>query len=253
MKGLDFMKEKIYTIPITEIFEEECFCPFCKLFKRLSEEEIKYAIGPAMMEPDYRAKTNELGFCREHIKELNSYPKALALSLVIDTHLDRISNVFDTEFKKEKKSLFKKSDFKEDIENYLEELNSFDSTCVICEKVNYTFLRYLDTFCFMIDKDKDFLSKVLESDGFCIPHYTAILNALKRNVSSTKFIELAEKLNALEKKKFSKYKSDVEAFIKSFDYHNAGKPLSVPSDTVLKSSYLLNGEFEKLNKKLDDI
>ena len=252
MEGFDFMKEKIYTIPITEIFEEKCFCPFCRLYERLSTEEVKYAIGPAMMEPDYRAKTNAMGFCKEHIKELNSYPKALALSLIFESHLDRIDAAFNKVPKPAKKSLFKK-DKNKDINEYLEEFVSFDGTCVICEKINHTFNRYLEIFCYMIDKDKDFLSTVLESDGFCLPHYTAILNTLKNNVGEKRFIELAEKLNELEKTKFLKYKEDISAFIKSFDYQNAGKPLTVPDDTVIKTSYLLNGEFEKLKKKLDDI
>jgi len=106
MEGFDFMKEKIYTIPITEIFEEKCFCPFCKLHERLSEEEIKYALGAAMMEPDYRARTNKLGFCREHMRELNALPKALAMSLVLDTHLDRVSEALEKKLDCSKKSFF---------------------------------------------------------------------------------------------------------------------------------------------------
>jgi hypothetical protein len=82
------MKEKIYTIPITEVFESPCFCPFCALEKRLNDEEVTYALGPAMMEPDYRILTNEKGFCQAHMKELNSLPKILPLALVQQSVLD---------------------------------------------------------------------------------------------------------------------------------------------------------------------
>lgn len=247
------MKEKIYTIPITEIFEEKCFCPFCQLHNRLSEEEIKYALGAAMMEPDYRAKTNKLGFCREHMRELNSLPKALAMSLVLDTHLDRVNEALDKKLDNSKKSFFNKSDIKGDIASFVEEFNSFNETCAICDKINYTFSRYMDTFIYMLEKNGDFLEKVLQSEGFCFPHYTMILNAAKENLSPDNFVSIISKLNSLQKEKYSKYKKDIKDFIESFDYKNAGKPSVAPGDTVIKTSYLLNGEFEKLKKKLDDI
>lgn len=249
MKGFDFVKEKIYTIPITEAFEEKCFCPFCKIYKKLSEEEVKYALGPAMMEPDYRAVTNIKGFCKEHIKELNSLPKALAMALVLESHLDKVGEALKSNPEKEK-GLMKNS---KNINSFINELNSFDGSCAICDKINHTFLRYIDTFIYMIDKNEDFLEKVLESDGFCMPHYTMILNSAKNNLSSKKFIEIVTKLNEKQYEKFFKYKSDVKMFIESFDYKNAGKKSDVPKDTNLKTSYFLNGEFEKPNKKLDDI
>ena len=35
------MKEKIYTIPITEALEADCSCPFCFLQKKLEDEAIR--------------------------------------------------------------------------------------------------------------------------------------------------------------------------------------------------------------------
>ena len=81
------MKEKIYTIPITEVFESPCFCPFCALEKRLNDEEVTYALGPAMMEPDHRVESNEKGYCRRHFEELFKRPNKLSLALVMDTYM----------------------------------------------------------------------------------------------------------------------------------------------------------------------
>ena len=55
------MKEKIYTIPVTEAFSEECECPLCVLHKKLEDENIDYILGPSLMEPDGRIETNEKG------------------------------------------------------------------------------------------------------------------------------------------------------------------------------------------------
>ena len=52
--------------------------------------------------------------------------------------------------------------------------------------------------------------------------------------------------------KYIRYDSYM-VFVESFDHRNAGKKCEAPSDTVIKSSYLLNGEFDKLPKKLGDV
>ena len=108
-------------------------------------------------------------------------------------------------------------------------------------------------FIYMIQKNPDFMEKVMESDGFCMPHYTMIINAAREKLSSDKFVSLIGRLNEKQIEKFSFYKENVGKFIESFDYKNAGKPSSVPGDTVIKTSYMLNGEFDKPQKKLDDI
>ena len=66
-------------------------------------------------------------------------------------------------------------------------------------------------------------------------------------------IRIIDKINKAQFKKFEKYEKDISEFIKSFDYNNAGKKEEAPKDTVLKSSYFLNGEFEKATKKLEDV
>ena len=56
------MKETIYTIPINEAFDTECSCAICAIENRIESEEIEYALGPAMMEPDFRIISNQKGF-----------------------------------------------------------------------------------------------------------------------------------------------------------------------------------------------
>jgi hypothetical protein len=64
------MKESIYTIPVNEAFEEyeseEKLCPFCRLYKKLQENELDLILGASMMDPDIRIKTNKTGFCSKH-------------------------------------------------------------------------------------------------------------------------------------------------------------------------------------------
>ena len=244
------MKEEIYTIPVNEVFSEECFCPFCKLYDRLEKEEIRYAVGPAMMETDYRKITNEKGFCKKHIKEVNALPKALALSLILESHFKKVKEALYKDFKPKKK-LFKKDSNK--IDEFIFDIAAFNHDCAICSKVERHFLRYIDTFIFMVKKDEEFLDKVSNGGGFCMPHYESVLYAARKKLSEKEFVRIIDKINKAQFKKFEKYEKDISEFIKSFDYNNAGKKEEAPKDTVLKSSYFLNGEFEKATKKLEDV
>ena len=61
--------EKIYTIPVNEAFDESGSCPFCRMKKKLEENEIELILGASMMEPDIRIQTNEKAFVQIILKK----------------------------------------------------------------------------------------------------------------------------------------------------------------------------------------
>ena len=44
------MEERIYTIPVNEAFESDDGCPFCRLYKKLENDELDLILGASMME-----------------------------------------------------------------------------------------------------------------------------------------------------------------------------------------------------------
>ena len=109
------MKEKIYTIPVNEAFDTDCECPLCTLSSKLEAEAVEYALGAAMMEPDYRIVSNEKGYCNNPYKMLLEKPNKLSLTLTMDTHYDEILKKITAlklsavEALSEKKGLFAKN------------------------------------------------------------------------------------------------------------------------------------------------
>src|SRR5690554_2113317 len=82
------MKEKIYTIPVTDAFKNDCECPMCILDKKLEDENVEYILGPFLMEPEGRIQTNKEGFCQKHFEMLyNTQANRLGLGLIVDTLL----------------------------------------------------------------------------------------------------------------------------------------------------------------------
>ena len=89
--------EQIYTIPVNEAFEKSMdegshVCPFCIMYNRLEANELDLILGASMMEPDVRIKTNELGFCDEHLGLMFGRGKRLQLTLMLESHLNEIAD-----------------------------------------------------------------------------------------------------------------------------------------------------------------
>ena len=73
------------------------------------------------------------------------------------THLDRVINDIESlqDGKVAGKSMFKKAD-KPAVTTYTEQL---EGTCFVCERIDNTFQRYLDTIFHMYKHDSDFRGK----------------------------------------------------------------------------------------------
>lgn len=245
------MKEKIYTIPINEALDEDCFCPFCAMYDRLEEDAVQYTVGPAMMEPDFRIITNRTGFCQKHIRELNSQSKALPLSLVLGTHLDSLCEIMDADLTSSKKGFFKKGESA--IDETFKHLNDVSCSCAVCDRINNTFDRYFEVFVYMLKKESGFLDKVLSKEGFCMEHFVRLFDAAKKSLSDSDFQKYFVPIANLQKKRLKTVKEYINKFSNSFDYRNIGKEKDFPSDIILQASYLLNGTFKPKPKKLDNI
>ena len=236
------MKEEIYTIPINEALEQNGFCPFCYLKDKLEQDAVSYTLGPAMMEPEFRMFTNERGFCQKHMRDLQAQRNALSLTLVLETHMDSIKSVMENVLKSEKKSFFKKEKGKNEI--FAEELNKISSSCAVCDRIEHTFSGYLNTFIFMLKREKDFVDRVLATDGFCMEHFARLAQVADKRLSETEYETRFIPIIRHQKSRLEKQHERIKKFAESFDYRNAGKKFEAPRDTLIKSGYLLNGVFE---------
>ncbi len=241
------MKEEIYTIPISEALEQESFCPFCYLKEKIELDAVNYTLGPAMMEPEFRIFTNERGFCQRHMRDLQAQRKALSLALVLETHFDSIKNVMENVLKSEKKYRFRKKE-KGKSEIFAEEIGRISASCAVCDRIEHTFSGYINTFIFMLKKEKDFVERVIATDGFCMEHFARLAQAASEKLSDGEFEKYFIPIIEHQKVRLEKQHEHLKKFAESFDYRNAGKKLEVPRDTLIKSGYLLNGEFEPKDK-----
>ena len=167
------MKEQLYTIPVNEVFESDCECPLCKMKEQLERNAIEYTLGPSYMEDDNRAMTDEAGFCEKHIQALYLEKNRLGLALILSTHMQKVNKdleALSSGSPSSGSSLFKKRE-SSSLGAYVDKLSH---RCFICDRINDTFDRYVDTIFHLYKKDPAFSDKIKNSKGFCTYHYALL-------------------------------------------------------------------------------
>ncbi|MBQ3119197.1 MAG: hypothetical protein IJC10_05505 [Clostridia bacterium] len=236
------MVESIYTIPLTDALDQDCDCMFCYLEDKLEGEQIEYALGAAMMEPDFRILSNEKGYCRHHIGMMARAKSALPLALILDTRCDEVINQLKAVDFSAKGGLFKKE--KSPAEKLSEVVTKLDSTCLVCERIEHTMEKFANTFWYLYGKEPEFKKRFLESRGVCIHHFAKLMNALL-NVSGSKRDEFVRELYDLQMKVLENEKCEVQGFTKQFDYRSDKGEWKVARDAHLNCAARLSGSFER--------
>lgn len=247
------MKERIYTIPVSEAFTEKCECPMCLLEKKVEGDALEYTLGPSMMEPDSRIETNNKGFCNRHFTRLyNMQKNRLALGLVIDTHLmeqnGALKKMYEKSLprlKKESQSTTmeqmvqglkkKKSETNEFIQAMIDKLSELEHTCTICEKVDFNMEKFTDVILYLFFKEPDFKALFLAKKGFCLKHLKRLLECSMKYLKAREQNEFVIALMEMELTHLDRIKEEVNWFTLKFDYKNQNAPWKNSQDAVPRS------------------
>ncbi len=231
------MKERIYTIPVSEAFKEDCECPMCILEKNLEQDALTYTLGPSMMEPDSRIETNKKGFCDRHFTKLyNTQENRLPLGLVIDTHLKEQSADLRKIYEKEEKNLKKEMQtstlqhLKKGLKNkdasanfvnsMIDKLNDLQKSCTICEKISFNMSKFTDVILHLFFKEPDFKELFVSKKGFCLPHLKMLLEGTLEHLNRKQRSEFVMTLMSMELIHLDRIKEEVNWFTQKFDYKN---------------------------------
>lgn len=232
------MKETIYTIPLNEAFEENTECPFCFLGKKTEREAVEYALGAAMMEPDYRIEANGKGYCNRHFSMMYEKPNKLSLALTLDTHLAELAAVLEKSGAAAEASENKKRPLirKKSAASYAEPLKKICRSCVVCEKTEHTAGRYTEVFFHMWRESEDFRSRVRSSKGFCIPHFTELADRAAEYLTGNEYTEFLKDIYDTEKRELERIQKEIHHFTLKFDYRNRDMDWGSSKDAPLRAA-----------------
>ncbi|MDP4092212.1 MAG: DUF6062 family protein [Bacillota bacterium] len=253
------MKEKIYTIPVTEAFGEAGECPLCTLERKLENEYTEYTLGPSLMEPDSRIQTNDKGFCRHHFELLfNSPANKLGLGLIIETMMAEQNERFNDFWSKKIPSIkneagmstikaaagkltARQTETERFIDDMTKKLNEFENSCVICDKIAFTMDRYIDVTLYLWSKEPEFRQLFNNCKGFCLPHMKDLLAGAKKYMEIRDMASFVDTLIDMQKTNLERIKGEVGWFNKKFDYRFANEPWGNSRDSIQRSIQKLSG------------
>ena len=174
------MKESIYTIPVNEAFEASAelkdACPFCRLYKKLQENELDLILGASMMDPDIRIKTNKMGFCYKHYGDMLKRGNRLSFALMMESH---IAEIF--------KDINGSDLLKYPGATAIKRINSLNDDCYICTRIENSFSKMIETAALLWKEEKDFRKKMDEQPFFCLPHFARYATEAKLRMDKKEY------------------------------------------------------------------
>ncbi len=227
------MKEKIYTIPVTDAFKEAEGCPFCHIHDKLEKEALDYVMGTSYMEVDTREKTNEQGFCGDHLKMMFEMGNKLGMALMLQTHIAKIVKDLEKCHKTSpgaKKGLFAKKD---STTNFSDEIKRVEGSCFVCNRIDSVLDRYIATFFHLIKKEPEFRALYEKKNLFCLPHLGMLYDKADQ--------EMRDKLVADNMAALKVLEEDIEWFAKKFDYRFNDAPWKNSKDAIQRTVKALKG------------
>lgn len=247
------MKERIYTIPITEAFGQDSECPLCICERKFEEDALEYTLGPSLMEPDSRIETNRTGFCARHFTKLyNMQKNRLGLGLIIETHLAEQVSIIEKMYEKCADDLEQESrknvletamdrlsgkatgtaKFSGELSEYLE---SLEKSCAVCDRIGRNMERFVGTILHLFFKEEDFRQKFESSKGFCLKHMKALIRASQKEFNRSRQAEFLNILLPLQLKHLKRIHEEVSHFTEMYDYRNQGGDWKNSRDAVPRS------------------
>ena len=229
--------EQIYTIPVNEAFDAvaekpECGCPFCRLYRKLQEDELDIILGASMMEPDIRIKTNKQGFCLDHYNMMLGRKRMLGMGLMLESHLAEVEKRLDG-----------RSTFGCKPSVAISSLGELESDCYVCGRIDKNLSAMIATAVYLWESDPDFKVKFSKMPYFCLPHYKAIIEYASKKMSKRIFPDFYDVAHGIQKSYLEALQNDVSWFCKKFDYRYDEEPWYNSKDSVPRAVKFLSGDF----------
>ena len=229
------MDEKIYTIPVNEAFDEYDGCPFCRMKRKLEDNERDLIMGASMMEPDTRIKTNKLGFCKKHYDKMFGMNNRLSLALMLESHLSEVAD--NTVIWKD--SLIGKDNTKKASEN----IRKLKKSCYVCQRTEEKFEKMMFCAVLLWSQGPDFKEKLKKQPYFCLEHAVEYLEMARDRLDKKSFALFASQLSDVQSTYMASLREDVSWFCKKFDYRYENEPWGNAKNSVERAIKFLEGDY----------
>ena len=175
------------------------------------------------MEPDVRIKTNELGFCHEHLEDLLKESNRLSLALMMQTHI--------TEFAKKlyANALLQSSP---DPKRQVSLLAQKKDSCYLCSRIDTFMSATISTFLHMYKTDEQMDEKIKEQPYICMGHTRQLFALGQKALPKDVYKKFCKTVNELNLGYTQELLGDIDWFCKKFDYRYRNEDWKNSKDAV---------------------
>ena len=228
------MPDHIHTIPVLDALRDPQGCAFCVMRDKIEQHAIQFIMGPAYMEDDVRMETNRLGFCKPHLEAMYAAQNRLGLALMLHTCLQKLNKDLSAIVKNKLPSPFFGKDANGPICKTRTHLDKTEASCYVCNNVERTFARYVDTFFYLWAKGGEDAKLIKSQKSYCLPHF-AILLADAENLGRSKRERFMEEIVQPQLAYLKELEEDLEWFTLKFDHRNADQPWKNAKDALQRA------------------
>jgi len=232
--------DKIHTIPVLDALRNPETCAFCVMHKKLEQDAINFMLSPAYMEDNVRMDTNRTGFCKKHTNAMYKEQNRLGLALMLHTHMQQLNKDITNIVKGRMPTPFFKKDVNGVLPRLKKHLEKVESSCYICDKVESTFERYIDTFFHLWSKGGEEGKLASEQKGYCLPHFIQLINAAD-NLGRSKRDRFIDEILPKQQAAMAELEGDLDWFTQKFDHANANEPWKNSKDALPRAMAMLGG------------
>jgi hypothetical protein len=167
---------KLEISKVHDAYAQSGSCPLCVLMDSAERTYLLSFQHSRVMEPNVRVKTNEIGFCPDHLGKLYQGENKLGLGLVLLTHLQEktidLHAALDGSIEAAQAKARERA---KRIHQIIGSIESLRDSCFICNLLGKDLIRYTWTILYLWRKDPTFPEVYGASRGFCLSHFCAVL------------------------------------------------------------------------------
>lgn len=241
------MKERLYTIELTDALQAGDECPFCYIERKLEQTAIEFVLGSSYMESDMREQTDKQGFCRKHTKMMYDYGNTLGNAWILKSRLLHLRTGLKARmdgYVPEKAGTFwNRKKGRGEGAGLGSWIRDEESHCYICSRIQDTYDRVLDTFVHMMKHEKDFIQMLKQSKGCCIHHFADLADVCEKKLGQKEKEELFPVLFTQMDGELARIQGDIDWLIEKYDYRNADADWKTSKDAVQRTMQKIIGGY----------
>lgn len=240
------MKYTLDTAPVLDAYKTECECPLCKLRIINEDSYVESMLSSAYMEPEYRLRTNEIGFCKRHFELMYNRRNRLGVALMTHTHTQEVIKSVEEmlgsgSLKRSGLLASLRGKGGSSADSLPQKIRARIDGCFICEQMGNSIDRYAYTIAQLYFSNSEFKAMFEKSKGFCLPHLALVLEMAEKTLGADQLKTFKDAVAAVEIPNLKRIEGELEWFTLKFDYRNTDKPWGNSKDAPERAINKLMG------------